>query len=632
VSRDLFDQLAEYGEHIRAAQHPIELSELDRTRCAPASQPVNGRAITVLDRAEQVTSARGRWLKGSAAAATLAVLVAGLALVRSADDPSDERSTPVTSADPLRSVIPSDALDDAVVGPDGAAPTAETPLPDFDEVVLADSGNPPEVLTSVDELPNSDRLDFLQTDCGDGSCFRDARFVDADDRPYLAGEWTAGKPFHIRHGFPNDSGQPLGEGFDLAVYVYPLELESGGLDREPLGPTRRYTTDAIVRTETDACGPTYQSQAGPVMCEWFVHDFPDGLPAGRWAIWAVWEAPCAAWVDLGLADGCTDVNEVMSHFSSGFDSPFYSPDSGPMPSAPDAVEVVNPLVALRSMLTDRANDELFRVNADALAHWRITTLPDYDGRAFSLPPGPLERLDQAADEGDSDPDGDGSRTIRQQVQILSLDGQLVPAADGPVEATGTSNGEPIELRLNSDTMSLLASDELEPGDLFTIVSAVPELDADRLRAATVSNPPDAIYMQLPDDIPVAVSELAAEVTVNAATSYDAALALQNWFRSEFQYSIEVQSGHSTVALAAFLDERVGYAEQFAASFAVMTRTLGIPSRIAVGFTPGVLDEDGWYQVTGANAHAWPEIWFDDIGWVPFEPTPGRGASGIHTGT
>ena len=50
----------------------------------------------------------------------------------------------------------------------------------------------------------------------------------------------------------------------------------------------------------------------------------------------------------------------------------------------------------------------------------------------------------------------------------------------------------------------------------------------------------------------------------------------------------------------------------------MARTLGIPSRVAVGYTPGALQPDGWYIVTGRNSHAWPEIWFDGIGWIAFD--------------
>jgi hypothetical protein len=102
--------------------------------------------------------------------------------------------------------------------------------------------------------------------------------------------------------------------------------------------------------------------------------------------------------------------------------------------------------------------------------------------------------------------------------------------------------------------------------------------------------------------------------------------LQNWFHEEFEYSLDVPSGHGTNAIEAFLRQRVGYCEQFAGTFAAMARSLGVPARVAVGFTPGIERPDGTRSVLGKNAHAWPEIWFDRLGWVKFEPTPGRGAA------
>ena len=115
------------------------------------------------------------------------------------------------------------------------------------------------------------------------------------------------------------------------------------------------------------------------------------------------------------------------------------------------------------------------------------------------------------------------------------------------------------------------------------------------------------------------------------TPYEAAITLQDWFRSEFDYSLEVQAGHSNSAIEGFLRDRVGYCEQFAGTYAAMMRTLGIPARVAVGFTPGNFNGER-YSVLGKNAHAWPEVWFDELGWVPFEPTPGRGAPGAENYT
>jgi transglutaminase-like putative cysteine protease len=162
---------------------------------------------------------------------------------------------------------------------------------------------------------------------------------------------------------------------------------------------------------------------------------------------------------------------------------------------------------------------------------------------------------------------------------------------------------------------------------------LPRFDAERLEAAPSTTAGDPIYTQLPDDVPASIRQVAGEFTEDATTPYDTALALQNWFREEFTYSLEVQPGHGNVAMEAFLANRVGYSEQFAGTYAVMLRTLGIPTRVAVGFTAGAETNDQEFSVRGSNAHAWPEVWFDGLGWVPFEPTPGRSAPGAenHTG-
>jgi hypothetical protein len=162
---------------------------------------------------------------------------------------------------------------------------------------------------------------------------------------------------------------------------------------------------------------------------------------------------------------------------------------------------------------------------------------------------------------------------------------------------------------------------------------MPRFSAEQLRAATSDSPPDSTFLELPDDLPAVVSTTASEVAAGAATQYDQMVALQDWFRTEFEYSTDVPDGHGNSAIETFLEDRVGYCEQFAGTFAAMARSLGIPARVAVGFTQGQLEGDGSYLVLGRNAHAWPEVWFDGYGWVPFEPTPGRGMPGAeaHTG-
>ena len=278
--------------------------------------------------------------------------------------------------------------------------------------------------------------------------------------------------------------------------------------------------------------------------------------------------------------------------------------------------VGNPLVSIRSRLVNHGDFELFRMNSDTERYWRLTTLPEFDGRTFRLPSRDLDRVE---DTDDGDPQG---RTIRQQIQVLALTDKMVPAAADVYQVAPNR-----DMRVNHDTGTLLKLTDLVSGEQFTIVSVAPDLTPDELRAATTANPPDEIFLGLPDNVPDDVYDLAAEVTAAATTDYDRVLALEHWFHDNFEYSTEVQSGHGNNAIESFLQIRKGYCEQFAATFAVMARTLDIPSRVAVGYTSGRLRSDGWYSVLGRNSHAWPEIWFDGIGWVAFEPTPSRGIPG-----
>jgi transglutaminase-like putative cysteine protease len=280
-------------------------------------------------------------------------------------------------------------------------------------------------------------------------------------------------------------------------------------------------------------------------------------------------------------------------------------------------EVLNPLVDIRARLVDRAGTELFVVYANAPAYWRATGLDEFDGRTWKL--GHQELDDVGGELSTAVP---GSTELHQQIEILALGGSYLPAAAEPVTAPGGAGLQWVE-----ETSTLVRLDpELQRGDRFEVVSAVPNHSPEVLRAATTATPPDPIYLELPDDFPTSVGETAAEVTAGAPSAYDAMVTLQNWFRTEFEYSLEIPQGHGNSAISAFLRQRIGYCEQFAGTFAAMARSLGIPARVAVGFTQGVA-ANGSFTVLGKNAHAWPEVWFDQLGWVAFEPTPGRGAPG-----
>jgi transglutaminase-like putative cysteine protease len=285
-------------------------------------------------------------------------------------------------------------------------------------------------------------------------------------------------------------------------------------------------------------------------------------------------------------------------------------------------EIVSPLVDIRSRIVNQAENELFAVGAELPSYWRAAALSEFDGEQWSLPETILDEVD-----GKLDPASPGSVHNEQLTTILGLEGALVPAAAEPVLAEGPGLG------FNSLTDTLVkTSSELDRDDTYAIESQMPRFAAEALRAASTESPPDPVFLELPDDLPAAVTVNAREVTAGQPTPFDQMVALQDWFRTEFTYSTEIPEGHGNSAIESFLEDRVGYCEQFAGTFAAMARALGVPARVAVGFTQGELQEDGSYLVLGRNAHAWPEVWFDGYGWVPFEPTPGRGMPGAEAYT
>nr|WP_281385797.1 transglutaminase domain-containing protein [Microbacterium marinum] len=138
-------------------------------------------------------------------------------------------------------------------------------------------------------------------------------------------------------------------------------------------------------------------------------------------------------------------------------------------------------------------------------------------------------------------------------------------------------------------------------------------------------------------MPENIARLAEEVTVDADNDYDRLLALQSWFRgTSFDYSLDAPveegfDGSGADAIGDFLEVRSGYCVHFASAFALMARTLDMPSRVVVGFLPGAptgetADDERVYEATTAQLHAWPEVRFEGIGWVAFEPTKSLGSA------
>ncbi|WP_287903967.1 DUF3488 and transglutaminase-like domain-containing protein [Arthrobacter sp.] len=192
------------------------------------------------------------------------------------------------------------------------------------------------------------------------------------------------------------------------------------------------------------------------------------------------------------------------------------------------------------------------------------------------------------------------------------------------------------------TVRSRSGDSTSANEVYTVRSFNQDWSAEELRRpATVPLQVMEKFRELPANVPRIIGETALQVTRTADTPFDKAMALQRYLRGPgFSYSVTAPADHGydgtgMEVLAKFLDAKSGYCIHYATAMAVMARAIGIPSRVAVGFAPGratgvtQAGEQGGparteYAVAAQDAHAWPEIYLEGPGWIPFEPTPSRG--------
>ncbi len=284
---------------------------------------------------------------------------------------------------------------------------------------------------------------------------------------------------------------------------------------------------------------------------------------------------------------------------------------------------LSPLVDIRGRLVGQSTVELFTVKAEVESYWRITSLDRFDGTIWSSlsnyrPAG--TRLPTVATDAAR---ADTTRST-QEFAISGLASIWLPAAYRPERLNASG-----KIRFDPDSGSLATDKATSDGLKYTVESALPRLNAADLTAAGAAVPADiaARYLELPNNMSRVVGQTAQRVVGAETSPYKRAKALQDWFRANFTYNLQVEPGHDQNAMERFLASRQGYCEQFAGTYAAMARSLGLPARVAVGFTFGTLGADGLWHVTGKEAHAWPEVYLGGYGWVAFEPTPGRGLPG-----
>ena len=293
-------------------------------------------------------------------------------------------------------------------------------------------------------------------------------------------------------------------------------------------------------------------------------------------------------------------------------------------------------------------------------YWRATTLDDYTGIVWRenlefVAADTFEEIDVAA----LDPLlPEAARTrenwVRQDVTVEALaENRLIGSAQAVRWEPGTSS--PARLASNG---AVVFEDALRQGQRYSVWSYVPQASPKALRAAGAEYPAEvARYLRaLPaedlEPLPAfgapdrdaymrgffareaylddhrSLYNVALSVTGEARSPYEAAVILEAWFRGSqgrFVYDESPPDPGVEPPLVSFLKSRRGYCQQFAGAMALMLRYVGVPARVAAGFTSGSYDagKREW-TVTDHNAHTWVEVYFPKFGWIPFDPTPDRG--------
>lgn len=216
----------------------------------------------------------------------------------------------------------------------------------------------------------------------------------------------------------------------------------------------------------------------------------------------------------------------------------------------------------------------------------------------------------------------GADPVQVSIRSLQLKDKFLPVYAGTSAVTGLRPGWNYDRQLGT----VFRADSQNP-QTYALTASFAKVSEDALRKDTVT--PGGTLTDT-GSLPRRVTQLAQDVTQGKGNAFDKADALRTWFtdpENGFRYSLNVPTGNTGDALTDFLDNKQGYCEQFASAMAIMLRAIGIPARVAVGYTQGTPQDDGSALITSHDAHAWVEVLFDTNGWVRFDPTPLAGSSG-----
>jgi len=275
------------------------------------------------------------------------------------------------------------------------------------------------------------------------------------------------------------------------------------------------------------------------------------------------------------------------------------------------------------------NMTLMDVQATAGRYWRAAVYDTYDGtgwtasHADSLTLDPGERPEQTMAF-------EARKTVTQTFTIYMPGTTQLYALSQPEQFSIPVRAEALPGKTNEDgttdveTLSLVSSRyKLDNAETYMVISDIALAQIDEMRAAGQDYPEwTDRYLQLPEELPQRVRDLAAEIAEPYDNDFDRAIALERYLR-EYTYNESIAEpplGVDRVDYFLF-ESKEGYCNYYASAMVVMARSLGIPARLAAGYARGDWEQDAQvYRVRQHHSHAWVEVFFPRYGWVEFEPT------------
>ena len=331
---------------------------------------------------------------------------------------------------------------------------------------------------------------------------------------------------------------------------------------------------------------------------------------------------------IGLAAVCVAVIAPLLLPSLNLHRLFASGTSG---ADQTSVGLPNPVDQLHGLLTRRHPQQVlsYRSSGASAQDYLQVYVLNYDASTGSwelIQPKANARVGRGAlQPAPGMAAGTAVTTIKSTITFGRLSGFSWPDFFLPVPYWPEQLQAPGSWRETDGTLMIFAAAPVHSGLTYTVLSGHP--NPSRATLTLPQHPPASItrsYLGYDSPVTNQLRAIAEHVTRGLHTKIAMAIALQNWLRSSrFSYSLRSTIPDSPHGLLTFLTtDRQGYCQQFAFAMAVLARLVGIPSRIAIGYTAGTRQPDGRWLVTTADAHAWPELYFQNVGWIRFEPTPG----------